>query len=383
MGGGNVEFHREQIASNYVNSEQGRGKGRGAIVGIGPVGIGGGKTKSSKVGAGSEAVKYRTVGICHDCGHTWTTQSDMQPQYNQRPAKDNTKLYWILALIFLAPFSWCYWFYVTPKINMDKKTRGICIAGFFVFLLLFYIVSPKEPANSNVVETPNASYTAPVRETAHTESTPKPEATVKPELSATEVLIENGLPARYADNMLTVLQELSIDVKGLSFSKTMDWAGGEQFSIEDGMIWKDYYIVYFNADNTVAQVYKEIITGDGGRKLIWSESEHNNAPADVDGVTYVLKYNEAGEFGKEDVFSGDVMLRHYIPAGDYVVTTPGGARVGFYIEKREIYKEDGWDTSDTVAEYIGMDANTPYEVTVKDDECLLLIVGTILYVTKK
>lgn len=206
------------------------------------------------------------------------------------------------------------------------------------------------------------------------------------DLSAEERLLSKGLPERYVASLLVAFADTRIDPMKSSFSikKIEDWASGERYEMDYGTFLHDYYTIYFNADNTVASI-RQLNIKTGNLELIWDAKDHSGqTPAQADqGVDYTIKYGELGDFGKIDLYDGEEYIRYYLPAGDYTVVSPGGVMSGFYIEKTAIYKDGGWDNSDVVRDCTRMEANTPYDITVKSDECLSLVVGTTLYVTAK
>ena len=112
-GSSHIEFSREQIQSGYMEQTNTRGKnkghGIGVGVGIGVVGFGGGKSRSSQYGSGVETARFRTVGMCHDCGYTWTTNSD---QSVTPPAVKRKRgiIYWTLMICFF-PWSLIWWYF--------------------------------------------------------------------------------------------------------------------------------------------------------------------------------------------------------------------------------------------------------------------------------
>lgn len=122
--------------------------------------------------------------------------------------------------------------------------------------------------------------------------------------------------------------------------------------------------IYFGEDKTPEIKRTQLVTEN--------EPEESNI--------IVLSYDKEGKYGQYDLFDGEEYLRYYIPSGKYNVKC--NIRGGFYIETIELHKEDGWDTATTISQ-IMMSAGEEKEITIKDGQCISLIINTEIELVKE
>lgn len=104
-------------------------------------------------GHGSE-FQYRTVAVCQNCGHTWTTDNEKVPvTHTTKKAKNHGCLFWFGCLL-IWPIALSVWFYKTDKIKLEKKIRiGIIIAFWVIMYVIGGSNSNKANSNTNKAET--------------------------------------------------------------------------------------------------------------------------------------------------------------------------------------------------------------------------------------
>ena len=88
------------------------------------------------------AIIRDTIGVCHDCGHTWNVQGAIS-----EPKKKRTWL-WVLGWIFIFPVPLTI-LMLRPENKLDKRIRYAIIAiAWIVYLILFINGASKDTEKS-------------------------------------------------------------------------------------------------------------------------------------------------------------------------------------------------------------------------------------------
>lgn len=102
--------------------------------------------KGELKGKGGSAIVRETVGVCKDCGYTWTVAAD------QLPKKRKTWL-WVLGWLFIFPIPLTI--LMLRKKDMKPALKyGIIAAGWIVYLLLAYGGQANNKQSSTTSEPP-------------------------------------------------------------------------------------------------------------------------------------------------------------------------------------------------------------------------------------
>lgn len=85
-------------------------------------------------------ITYRTVGLCQNCGYTWTRDKD-------RGSGKGCGWWFLMLLIW--PFALSVWFYKTDKIRLEKKWKLAILTIFWIIMLIVGTVSQDKENASN------------------------------------------------------------------------------------------------------------------------------------------------------------------------------------------------------------------------------------------
>ncbi len=110
-GGNDVKFHREPVGASYNSYYRRTGVKSSWIF---PAGIRNGQRK----------IAYRTVGLCADCGYTWSVEGEVQHSG-----------WWYLFLLAIWPISLSVWFWKTKAFRLEKRWRAIILSVIWIALI--------------------------------------------------------------------------------------------------------------------------------------------------------------------------------------------------------------------------------------------------------
>lgn len=326
---------------------------------------------------------------CPKCGKEFSSLAEACPKcgyINKPSAKEEIprerKTVWsktsvcIIALIVFYPVG----IFLMWKYKKFHKIIRIIITAFFIMAMLG--IFSDENAEEKLKENP--------KEVVEEEITPKEEREEKQEekketsqeikeddTQEKEVDEESNitLPDKYVENFKAACNSCGIDINNVSdFEQVDDWANGERYSfLHNG----ERYLVYLIDNGEISSI------NDISRNKIYEKPapKKENKSKKKGKEKIHLTEGELGEYGKEENFSGYEVIRYYIPVGKYIVEcqTRGS---GFYIETIEKHLENGYETSDTISEIKFSSIDEKYEIEIKNGECLLLIINSIIELEK-
>lgn len=146
-----------------------------------------------------------------------------------------------------------------------------------------------------------------------------------------------------------------------------------------------YYVEFTIEDGTISTKYTIINNKKVfGNTSIFDGIKREKKPEKIDDSSdgsFELIDGQLGKYGKEDLYDGEKYIRYYVPSGKYIVEAVT-KNAHFYVEKKKIYKEDGFDTSKIVKNIIIEKVGDKVEIEVKYDECISLVVHTKIKLNK-
>lgn len=331
---------------------------------------------------------------CPKCGKEFSSLAKACPKcgYINKPVekevilKDKESIWsktWvcIIALIVFYPVG----LFLMWKYKKLHKIPRIIITAFFIMAMLN--VFSDESAEEKVKENPKEvakEEIAPKEERKETKEETKgekqeeekqeiPQETKEDDAQEKEVDEKSNilLPDKYVENFKTACNSCGMDINNVSnFEQVDDWANGERYSfLYNG----ERFLVYLIDNGEISSI------NDMSRNKIYekSASEKKKKNKKKSKTEILLTDGDLGEYGKEEDFSGYKSIRYYIPTGKYIVgcQTRGS---GFYIETIEKHLENGYETSDVIAEVKFSSADEKYKVEIKDGECISLIINSII-----
>lgn len=326
---------------------------------------------------------------CPKCGKEFSSLAEACPKcgYINKPSVkeevlEDKKSIWsktwicVIALIVFCPVG----LFLMWKYKKFPKIARIIITAFFIMAMLD--VFPDENMEEKVKEKPKGTVKEEAvskeeREEVGEEKEEIPQEITENDRHEKESAKESNiaLPDKYVENFKTACNSCGIDISNVSdFEQVDDWANGERYSfLHNG----ERYLVYLIDNGEISSI------NDMSRNKIYEKPtpKKENKSKKKGKEKILLTEGELGEYGKEENFSGYEVIRYYIPAGKYIVEcrTRGS---GFYIETVEKHLENGYETSDTIAEIKFSSVDEKYEIEIKNGECLLLIMNSIIELEK-
>lgn len=126
---------------------------------------------------GSSKVVLKTVGVCHDCGHTWTIE-------NAETVKKRKTALWVLGWIFIFPVSLTI-LMLRPTCKLEKKVRyGIIAVAWVVYILWMAFGGRRNPYRA--ADNRNNTAVVVAETTARTEEANSKAETAKAETTKAE-----------------------------------------------------------------------------------------------------------------------------------------------------------------------------------------------------
>lgn len=184
---------------------------------------------------------------------------------------------------------------------------------------------------------------------------------------------ENNQNESLKSNIEVGLESANIDTSDItSIEKINDWQEGPRYRI---ICSGKQYIVYSYDDNQVVSIR------DNNSNTIYENKNLKIADAE-DSDAIILKYDELGDYGKEDTFDGQKYIRYYIPKGKYEVKSLV-KNSQFFIEGKKIYKNSsGYDESKTI-DNISISKGETKEISIDSNSCISLTINSNISLTKK
>lgn len=315
---------------------------------------------------------------CPKCGYINEPNEKEEILRDKKTAWSKTSVCIIALIVFCPAGIFLMWKY--KKFN---KVIRIIITAFFIMAMLGAFSdesteekpkeNPKEVAEEEIVPKEEREETK--EEKQEEEKKEIPQEIKEDDTQGKEVDEENNitLPDKYAENFKTACNSCGIDINNVSdFEQVDDWANGERYRfLYNGA----GYILYLIDNGEIASI------NDTGMNKVYERPSPKKKAQNKDKQKIILTDGELGDYGREDDFSGYKQIRYYVPAGKYAVScqTRGS---GFYIETIEKHLENGYETSDTIAEVKFSSVDEKYEIKIKDGECLFLIINSIIELEK-